>query len=100
MDQMDIMKALDGNVKRKSALDVLMQVDEYLDTLNVYAYSNWIKGEIVEGPEIEKYCILVTLKSFEEVYIVVRLVFPPTVTERIVMHSVKPETLLRKSRCP
>lgn len=61
MDQMDIMKALESNVSRKSALDVLMQVDEYLDTLNVYAYPNWFKGEIVEGPEIEKYWVTVTL---------------------------------------
>ena len=61
MDQMDIMKALESNVSRNSALDVLMQVDEYLDTLNVYAYPNWFKGEIVEGPEIEKYWVTVTL---------------------------------------
>tara|TARA_B100001057_G_C22586999_1_gene847454 strand:+ start:115 stop:627 length:513 start_codon:yes stop_codon:yes gene_type:complete len=61
MDQIDIMKSLDSNVNRKSALDVLMQVDEYLDTLNIYAYPNWFKGEIVEGPEIEKYWVTVTL---------------------------------------
>ena len=35
---MDIMKALESNVSRNSPLDVSMQVDEYLDTLNVYAY--------------------------------------------------------------
>lgn len=61
MDQMDIMKTLESNVNRSSALDVLMQVDEYLDSLNVYAYPNWITGEIVDGPQIEKYWVTVTL---------------------------------------
>lgn len=61
MDQMDIMKKLDTNVKRSSRLDVLMQVDEYLDNLNVYAYPNWFEGEIVDGPEIEKYWVTLTL---------------------------------------
>ena len=55
------MKSLDGNVSRKSALDVLMQVDEYLESLNIYAYPNWFSGEIVDGPRIEKYWVTVTL---------------------------------------
>ena len=55
MDQLEIMKSLDSNVSRKSALDVLMQVDEYLEALNIYAYPNWFSGEIVDGPRIEKY---------------------------------------------
>ena len=61
MDQLEIMKSLDGNVSRKSALDVLMQVDEYLESLNIYAYPNWFSGEIVDGPRIEKYWVTVTL---------------------------------------
>lgn len=61
MDQMDILDKLDNNIKRNSRLDVLMQVDEYLENINVYAYPNWFEGEIVDGPELEKYWVTVTL---------------------------------------
>jgi hypothetical protein len=61
MDQLDIIKQLDKNINRNSALDVLMQVDGVLDNMNVYAYKNWIEGEIVEGPQIERYWVTVTI---------------------------------------
>lgn len=61
MDQMDIVKQIDKNINRRSALDVLMQVDGVLDNMNVYAYKNWIEGEIVDGPHIERYWVTVTL---------------------------------------
>lgn len=50
-------KIYDGN----SALDMLLEFEEVLDTLHVYAYKNWINGEVVEGPEISKYWVEVTL---------------------------------------
>jgi len=61
MDQIDIIKQLDKNINRKSALDILVDFDGVLDNLNVYAYKNWIEGEVVEGPKIERYWITVTL---------------------------------------
>ena len=61
MDQLDIIKQLDKNINRNSALDVLLQVDSVLDSLNIYAYKNWIEGEIVDGPQIERYWLTVTL---------------------------------------
>ena len=61
MDQLDIIDQLDKNIKRDSALDILMQIDSVFDSLNVYAYKNWINGEIVDGPHIERYWVTVTL---------------------------------------
>ena len=61
MDQNKILDRLDRNMKRGSALETLLQVDEVLDSLNVYAYENWIEGEIVDGPGIERYWVTVTL---------------------------------------
>lgn len=61
MDQKDIVDKLDTNLQRSSALETLMQVDSVLDSLNVYAYENWIEGEIVDGPAIERYWVTVTL---------------------------------------
>ena len=60
MDQLDIIDQLDRNINRNSALDILMRVDAVLDNLNVYAYKNWIEGEIVKGPHIERYWVTVT----------------------------------------
>jgi len=61
MDQLDIISQLDKNINRNSALDVLLQVDSVLDSLNIYAYKNWIEGEIVDGPDIERYWVTLTL---------------------------------------
>lgn len=61
MDQTDILDHLEGTVGRDSALETLMQVDNVLDRLNVYAYKNWIEGEVVDGPQIERYWVTVTL---------------------------------------
>jgi len=61
MDQIDIISQLDKNINRNSALDVLLQVDSVLDSLNIYAYKNWIEGEIIDGPHIERYWVTVTL---------------------------------------
>ncbi len=61
MDQRDILSQLDKNIKRGSALETLMQVDAVLDSLNVYVYKNWIEGEVVDGPHIERYWVTVTL---------------------------------------
>jgi hypothetical protein len=61
MDQLDIVSQLDSNINSNSALETLMQVDNVLERLNVYAYKNWIEGEVVEGPRIERYWVTVTL---------------------------------------
>jgi len=61
MEQADIIAQLGKNIKRNSALETLMQIDGVLESLNVYAYKNWIEGEIVDGPQIERYWVTVTL---------------------------------------
>ena len=61
MDQMDILSTLESNYGTNSAIETLMQVDYVLDKLNVYAYANWLDGEVVDGPHIEPYWVTVTL---------------------------------------
>ena len=61
MDQNYIIDTLKNNINRQSALDVLMDVERVLDDQNIYTYANWIEGEVVEGPHIEKYWVTVTL---------------------------------------
>ncbi len=54
----DQIKALDGNQK---LLDMLLEVEGVFDRLDLYAYKNWIDGEIVSGPSIGRHFISIDL---------------------------------------
>ena len=42
-------------------LDLLIEFEDVLDKINLYAYKNWSKGIVVEGPNIDRYWVDVTL---------------------------------------
>lgn len=50
-----IKNTLIGISKGESLLDTLMEFERTLDNLEVFAYKNWILGELVKGPEISRY---------------------------------------------
>lgn len=41
--------------KGHDILDTLIEFERTLDNAEVFAYKNWIVGELVEGPKIERY---------------------------------------------
>lgn len=43
-------------------LDLLVQMEDVLDSMDVYVFKNWIDGEIVEGPRVRRYWLDMTLK--------------------------------------
>jgi hypothetical protein len=43
-------------------LDLLIQMEDVLDSLDVYVFKNWLDGEIVEGPSVRRYWLDMTLK--------------------------------------
>ena len=43
-------------------LDILIEFENVLDTIGVYAYSGWFDGEVIVGPIIKKYYITVSLQ--------------------------------------
>ncbi len=45
----------------ETLLDLLLEWEDVLDNLDIYAFKNWKKGELVDGPQIEKYWITCTL---------------------------------------
>ncbi len=49
---------INGN---KNLLDILLEFEQILDESGIYAYRNWIDGEIVEGPILERHWFKVTL---------------------------------------
>jgi hypothetical protein len=43
-----------------SALETLMDFERVLDELDLYAFENWKKGELVKGPDYERYFVTCT----------------------------------------
>lgn len=42
-------------------LDILLQTEDILDSLDVYCYKNWLDGEVIEGPVVRRHWISVSL---------------------------------------
>jgi len=51
----EIKSTLSRVANDKTALDMMLELERTLDNANVFAYKNWINGELVEGPDISKY---------------------------------------------
>lgn len=43
-------------------LDVLIQMEDILDSFDIYVFENWIIGEIVSGPKVRRYWFDFTLR--------------------------------------
>jgi hypothetical protein len=56
-DIMALLQQVSGN---ETSLDMLMEFEKTLDNANLYAYQNWMNGELVEGPEINRYWFITT----------------------------------------
>ncbi len=49
---MALLKRVSG---QETSLHMLMEFEKTLDNANLYAYKNWMNGELVEGPIIDRY---------------------------------------------
>jgi hypothetical protein len=56
----DILENIKAIYMTDSSLDTLLDYERVLDELDLYAFLNWRKGELVEGPVYEKYFITCT----------------------------------------
>lgn len=43
-------------------LDILLEFEDVLDSLDIYVFKNWILGEVIDGPRIKRYWVTVTLQ--------------------------------------
>ena len=59
--QHSIYQNLDTIHNSPNVIDTLTEIDRILDRMDVYAYENWIKGEIVDGPFVERHWVELTL---------------------------------------
>lgn len=65
---MDSLSSIQSLYDTDGLLDILLGVEEYFDNMDLYAYKNWIKGEVVEGPVVSPYWVEITLKFMEGSY--------------------------------
>ena len=61
IDPTNIRGAIESVYENNTALDMLIDFEGVLDNVHIYAYKNWSKGEVVQGPDISKYWVEVTL---------------------------------------
>jgi hypothetical protein len=56
---------LNDNIKviseNNSLLDMLLEFEKTLDSLDLYAFKNWQKGEVLEGPSLKRHYVNVKL---------------------------------------
>jgi len=43
-------------------VDVMIGIEDYLDRNDMYAFKNWILGELVDGPRVKPYWVIATFK--------------------------------------
>lgn len=55
IDINEIAQTISNVKKNRNSLDVLLEIEGIFDNLHLYAYENWIKGEVIRGPIITKY---------------------------------------------
>jgi len=57
MDIKDAIQSVKNIYMSDNALSMLMDFERVLDNVDIYAFPNWEKGELVEGPVIAKYFV-------------------------------------------
>ena len=69
--------------KSKTLLTILLEIEGMLDKLDMYVFENWIEGEVVDGPNVSKYWIDLTLMYRKE-----QMPDPEAIT-RLTEHNIK-----------
>lgn len=62
LDELDVIKNIEGMYESNSAFEVLKDFERVLDELDIYVYKNWQEGELASGPTIDRHWI--TAKFF------------------------------------
>jgi hypothetical protein len=57
VDINEIAQTISNVKKNRNSLDILLEIEGIFDTLHLYAYENWIHGEVIRGPVISKYWV-------------------------------------------
>ena len=56
-DVLEIIKNIQGLYENNSSLAILKDFERVLDEMDIYAYENWIDGELAAGPKVDRHWI-------------------------------------------
>ena len=56
-DTIATLKRVDNDI---TVLDMLLELEKTFDNASLYAYQNWMDGELVEGPDLNRYWFTTT----------------------------------------
>lgn len=60
-DIIDVIKNLETLSENNSAFKVLKDFERVIDELDIYVFKNWEDGEIIEGPDVNRYDVRIKL---------------------------------------
>ena len=60
-DIIDVIKNLETLSENNSAFNVLKDFERVIDELDIYVFKNWEDGEIIEGPDVNRYDVRIKL---------------------------------------
>jgi hypothetical protein len=58
---MDSLENIQKLFKHNSLLDILLEIERFIDNFHIYGYIGWFDGEVVGGPKVEKYWVRIIL---------------------------------------
>ena len=56
-DILDVIKNLQTLSENNSAFNTLKDFERVIDELDIYVFKNWLDGELVSGPHVERYTV-------------------------------------------
>lgn len=56
-DILEVIRNVEGIYENNTNLAVLKDFERVLDTMDMYAYENWIDGELAYGPQVDRHWI-------------------------------------------
>lgn len=60
IDFVSIISTIKGIMTSDGTISILLDYERILDDCDIYAYKNWIKGELVQGPDVGRYDVSCT----------------------------------------
>lgn len=56
-DILEVIKNIESLYSNNTALSALKDFERVLETLDIYVYENWLKGELLEGPRVDRHWV-------------------------------------------
>ena len=60
--EFDSLESVQSLFDNTGLLDILVSFEEYLDSMDLFVFDEWINGEVLVGPIVSKYWVEITLK--------------------------------------